>query len=447
MLGFLALIALGTATAPLVFDVDGTVHRVFHAVEWVVVAVFAVDYLRRLVEARGRWRWAIHPWQLVELAAIVIPLLTLVPAVDDSLRGTAGLRLLLVGGAVAFGTRAGMAAVVPRSGRRMTGGSASTRVLRVPAEHGEPVESASWNEVVEWGGTPTDRWYHATNAGASQLGSLAASLKLAPNDLRALFDPTAGARSRRTPNATFLVITLPKVAMEGFPEISWTRVVVVLPPSGVLTATETDADLPALLTASPGLAVVGHQPFGPRTFLRLLELARDRYLAFSQRFVDELEGLEEMPLLEGGTDFLAKVFRLRREIAAAGAELYRVGTILRHLAEGHLPMPGATPETLAALHAAEEQSQSLLKHFGDLRDELQSLLDLHLNVKSYQMNTFMRFLAVVSFLGLIPAVTGGLLGMNIAGQPWGVTLGQTTFLVALGMIVSIYLFAIRGWLR
>ncbi len=63
------------------------------------------------------------------------------------------------------------------------------------------------------------------------------------------------------------------------------------------------------------------------------------------------------------------------------------------------------------------------------------------------MNTFLKVLAVVSFLGLIPSVVGGLLGMNVAGNPWPVTLGQVAFGVAMGMATALYVFAVKGWLK
>lgn len=56
-------------------------------------------------------------------------------------------------------------------------------------------------------------------------------------------------------------------------------------------------------------------------------------------------------------------------------------------------------------------------------------------------------LAIVSFLGLIPSVAGGLLGMNVAGNPWSVTLGQVAFGVAMGRAVALYVFAVKGWLK
>ncbi len=63
------------------------------------------------------------------------------------------------------------------------------------------------------------------------------------------------------------------------------------------------------------------------------------------------------------------------------------------------------------------------------------------------MPKFMKLLAVVGFLGLIPSVAGGLLGMNVQGNPWPVTIGQVAFGIAMGMAISLYVFAIKGWLR
>jgi Mg2+ and Co2+ transporter CorA len=75
------------------------------------------------------------------------------------------------------------------------------------------------------------------------------------------------------------------------------------------------------------------------------------------------------------------------------------------------------------------------------------LIELHINFKSFEMNAFLKLLAIVSFLGLIPSVAGGLLGMNVAGNPWPVTLGQVAFGVAMGMATALYVFAVRGWLK
>jgi Mg2+ and Co2+ transporter CorA len=54
---------------------------------------------------------------------------------------------------------------------------------------------------------------------------------------------------------------------------------------------------------------------------------------------------------------------------------------------------------------------------------------------------------VVSVLGLIPALVGGLFGMNLADSPWPFTLPQVTFAVCAGMVTCLYFFVVKGWLR
>ena len=81
------------------------------------------------------------------------------------------------------------------------------------------------------------------------------------------------------------------------------------------------------------------------------------------------------------------------------------------------------------------------------QEALLTLLDTHLNMASYDVNRFMRLLAVVSSLAIIPTIVGGLLGMNILGNPWPVTLAQVAFGTFVLMLGVLYAFMAKGWLR
>jgi Mg2+ and Co2+ transporter CorA len=63
------------------------------------------------------------------------------------------------------------------------------------------------------------------------------------------------------------------------------------------------------------------------------------------------------------------------------------------------------------------------------------------------MNRVMRILAVVSVLGLFPAVIGGLFGMNLIDNPWHFTLPQVAFAICFLMVSCLYFFFVKGWLR
>ena len=142
-----------------------------------------------------------------------------------------------------------------------------------------------------------------------------------------------------------------------------------------------------------------------------------------------------------------KAFLLQREMSAARAEVWRLKEIVSKLAEGKVQMQGADAKNEPFLDSLLSSVDALHKNFGELKESLTSLIELHMNVTSFEMNKFMKLLAIVGFLGLIPSVAGGLLGMNVEGNPWSVTLGQVAFGIAMGMAIALYVFAIKGWLR
>lgn len=72
---------------------------------------------------------------------------------------------------------------------------------------------------------------------------------------------------------------------------------------------------------------------------------------------------------------------------------------------------------------------------------------LHINVAAHGTNRFMRLVAIMSSLALIPTIIGGLLGMNLGDAPWALTLGQVAFGTLVLMLGVLYTFMAKGWLR
>ncbi len=94
-----------------------------------------------------------------------------------------------------------------------------------------------------------------------------------------------------------------------------------------------------------------------------------------------------------------------------------------------------------------EEADYLYETVDNAREAVLSLIDLHINVAAHETNRFMRLVAIMSTLGLIPAITGGLLGMNLADSPWSVTLGQVAFATLVLILGVLYAFLAKGWLR
>jgi Mg2+ and Co2+ transporter CorA len=157
--------------------------------------------------------------------------------------------------------------------------------------------------------------------------------------------------------------------------------------------------------------------------------------------------LEELPPETSPRRFFERTFRLKRLLSTAKGDLWRLRGLTEMLADGRRSLPGLTAEMRETLRELAGEADYLHETVEDLREAVLSIIDLHIDVAAHEMNRFMRVLAIVSVLALIPAVAGGLLGMNLADSPWGVTLGEVAFVTFVLMTAVLYAFMAKGWLR
>ncbi len=94
-----------------------------------------------------------------------------------------------------------------------------------------------------------------------------------------------------------------------------------------------------------------------------------------------------------------------------------------------------------------DEASYLHETASNARDNLQSLVDLYINTTSYQMNKVMRLIAVITSLGILPAIILGALGTNIAGNPWDIQLWQVFLGLGISMLALGWIFYRLGWMK
>jgi Mg2+ and Co2+ transporter CorA len=183
---------------------------------------------------------------------------------------------------------------------------------------------------------------------------------------------------------------------------------------------------------------------GAEAFFRMvLEHTEEAVAALENR----LRVMEGLPVAGVGEDLFRQAFRLRRDLFQISADLWHLKAGIDQIEAGRLALPGRSAQSAEVFSVLSEQADYLYETADNLREGLGSLIELHLNTVSYEMNRFMRLLAMVSVLGLVPATVGGLLGMNILGTPWPFTLGQVAYFVGLVVLAILYVFFTRGNLQ
>jgi Mg2+ and Co2+ transporter CorA len=124
---------------------------------------------------------------------------------------------------------------------------------------------------------------------------------------------------------------------------------------------------------------------------------------------------------------LTRTFSIRVDILKAKANLKHLKSLIRDLSISKIIITSSSRSDRELFRYLADDTNDIYDNIDDLRESLQGLVDLRLNVLSFQMNRVMRLLALLTVLALIPAKIGGLLGMNITDVPGPVTLAQVAF--------------------
>src|SRR3954469_5792320 len=432
-MGFLALAALTGGIAPMLFAMPGWLAQSIAAGEWLIIGLFALEYLVHLAMAEEKWAYVRNPWRIVDALIVLAPLVSLLPWGPDFLRSSPALRVLRLARVLLFGARAKRGLVAGADmGIRAQRPAGPLRVTTL-APKGSPLQS-DWTALCRWVQQPDARWVHAWNLDEAHIKEISPEIELPDVMIDAALRESSYPRLESKERWCAFSVSLP-----GGKETPRTPILLLVCEQHLLSLALHEVDI----QARPAYEDV---PWGTRCALHVIRAVLDRNEQHAAEVERELRELEHLDPNHSPEHFFQDVFRLKRQLTLAKGDLWRLKNLLAMLAEGQREMPGLGADNACLKHLSE-QADYLHETVDKAHEALLTLLDLHLNIASYDVNRFMRLLSVVSSLALIPTIVGGLLGMNVAGNPWPVTLSQVAFCTFILMLGVLYAFLAKGWLR
>jgi Mg2+ and Co2+ transporter CorA len=446
-LGFLAIVAVGLTLFPMLFTVKPAVDAAIDTAQWTIIGWFAFEYVFAFALARAKAAFLRSPWRWIDLATVLIPLASLLPSMSHALLSSPVLRLVRLTRLISLGVRVGSVAV-----RHRASAAADTTVaapvqitLMADAPEFEP-KPAGWDELVRWLRAPGEEWYHVSNPSRKQLNDMNAVAGLPPVFLENHLLGTSYPHVASARNFFAMFLWLPE--LNALNQVERHGVLFVASAQSLLSLARRPTQAIERITGpAPGAEEEAQKtPFA----LRMLGLVLERVIHQNEKligvFEEGLRGLEEVPIRDSSPAFFERTFRVKKELSAAQSDLWRLKGVLADLGTGR-GLPGNSESAVEVFRRLAAKAEYLYDTVVNVRDEVLSVIELHLNIVSFDMNRVMRVLAVVSVLGLIPAVIGGLFGMNLIDNPWPFTLPQVAFSISFGMILCLYFFFIKGWLR
>ena len=434
VMGFLALAALSAGIAPMLFPMPAWLAQSIAVGEWLIIGLFALEYLVHLALADDKRAYMRNPWRIVDALIVVAPLLSLLPWAPNFLRSSPALRVLRLARVLLFGVRAKHGLVAGADmGIGQKGPGGPLRVGSLSPNDSDPVQR-DWSALCQWVRKPDERWMHAANLDEARIKEIAPDVELPDVMIDAALRESSYPRLEAKARWCAFAVSLP-----GGKKAPRTPVLLLVCEQHLLSLALHEVDI----QSRPAYEDV---PWGTRCALHVMRTVLDRNEQHAAEVERELRALEHLDPNQSPEHFFQDVFRLKRQLSLAKGDLWRLKNLLGMLAEGRREMPGLGGDN-ACLKQLSEQADYLHETVDKAHEQLLTLLDLHLNIASYDVNRFMRLLAVVSSLAIIPTIIGGLLGMNILGNPWPVTLSQVAFGTFILMLGVLYAFLAKGWLR
>jgi len=445
VLGFLALLSLFLMVAPSLFQLSPAGESWLFTIEYIIVILFLIEYLVACLCATNKAQFIFNRWRILDALIIITALVALIPVVPDILRNSPVLRLFRLGRLALLGTRSGLAL---SSGNQSVNDQTTlvTSELAVLAlrPSGAGFNNITWEEALTRIGTDNPDWLFISGITEEFLTPISAALGVPEKAMRGLFQSNVP-RFDRLERFSTLFVRYP-LAIQADGKLRRTPVLLVGTSNNIVVLSKEKTDLETRVEKRlENLA--GKTPKMIKVMVALIGEIIQAYNDVHESLESSLLRIEAELTTLKDEQFLAQTFELRADILRIRRSIKHLKSVLRDLSNGNLTIAGSEVGDRELFSLLTDDTEDLYEAIEDLRESLQALVDLRLNVSSFQMNRVMRLLALLTALALIPATAGGLLGMNLLDTPWSATLAQVSFGVAAGMALSLYVFAIKGWLR
>jgi Mg2+ and Co2+ transporter CorA len=449
----LALIMVPVVVLQLLDGFPEAVYIFLSFIDYAILGIFIIEYVLKTIAARNILKHIINPWHLLDLLIIVIPVINLLTSTFMRL-GTSSLllRLFRIFRLLAIGGRA-----IDRKVQISSSSPELVEKTRLPLQIQvidgtleNRFENVSPEGCQEYLHSPSQTWIQIAPVSETDLDLISNALGVPKIILESeliedsyprvdhfehfstIFARIADMKKCQSGPARF------SVSRTGLLTICWNR--------NVITLSKSETDLfNQILEKSKKV----HNPEEP-VVITILYTIMKHILEKDKQIVTALEGelmtLENIPLKNRPASFLETTFYLRKEVNQLVPSLLHLKEIISMIAAKRIPLEGFNTRHANLFDILMDEAAYLHETASNVRNDLQSLIDLYINTTSYQTNRVMRVIAVITSLGIIPALMG-LLGSNIVGNPWDIQLWQVFTLLGILMFAMGWVFYRLGWLK
>ncbi len=452
----LSLILLPVLVLPLLFRLSYPVLDALNIIDYAILVVFILEYALKLAVAEDHRAFILDPWHILDVFIIAAPLVSL------SLR--AGylwgrslrlLRILRIAQAIAVGGRAHRRRLyLLHSEDTAEPSQAELKSQRIPLEGKDKDNSENKWESVSLSSLSRDAegeewWLDIASIRDVDMPEISRISGVPTYSLENKLEKRAYPQAEMLSGKSLIFTRMPEIRPDAVDPrliyIDWNGLLLVDDGKGITTLSRQDV---SNIKKVPEDAVAEGLSLTPSIIVYFLiknSLSTVEELILAAE--EELVALESLPSTTLPHSFLSAIFNTKRGTGIVISWLLHQKEVLSQIVEGRVALNGYGDEDKARFNALLDHCDYIFDAASNANENVSSLIDFYINSTSFQMNRVMKVVAVLTALTVIPTVAGGLLGANLIGNPWEITLAQLVTLVAILMLSTGWTYYKLGWLK
>jgi Mg2+ and Co2+ transporter CorA len=440
----LAILLIPAIGLPIVATFSPIMLLFFDIINYSVIAIFAIEYVLKLYVDDSRSKFIFNPWHILDLLIIVFAVADILPFIQAP-----GGRLspLLRLSRVFF--------VMGRTIRRVSPVKKSTAARRaepqiaIKAFDGSRISAYDHKDIMGAIGDPSNKWIDVQNIPVSRIREVSQALGLPGEQIENKLMRESFPRIDFKNGHTTIFIRDLKMESQDLPSLytvaNRSGILIVCAGDRIMTISKDTNDLFDRVTGGK-LAFQG-DPVPVRALCGIFELKTRDYEEMTHFFEDRVLWFEEEPVKDMKPEFLDECFYMKKDSNRFHNTLKHYKQVLEVL-KGHRPtLNGMGDRHLEAFGDYYYETEYLHEIVETIKDNLMSIIELHLNTVSFDVNRVIRLLSIITVLGIIPTIAFGLLGSNLDVAPFQATALEVIVIVLTLMFLALYIFYKAGWVK
>ena len=460
MIGLVAVLALAVIFPLFDHNLSEGMKAILNYVNYIVIAAFIAEYVLKLyVEDKSRISFITDPLHVLDLFIIVIALLDFspltlgLPIISNNGELSPMLRLLRVPlrGLLVLAL-AGKGKTIEDS-KKKPDKPAPEKQLKISTFDGEGNTQEYSKGDLSFGKEGKPIWIDFQDITERDLVYIEETTGISGDEIRKKLIEGSFPRIDHIGEIPSILLWDSRIKDQHYltSEITSPRMLVVLKDAKIITLTTDKSELFSRTDHPKDKLNKGD--FIVEVLYSLLQLKINDYGKIVHEIESKINEFERIPIDKTSPEFLHKTFLFKKEIQQVSDNLWHFHQVLDQIINKedllHLGIDDTHRRNFNSLHS---ESKYICRTARNVRESLSSLIELHINTVSYDLNRVMKVIAVITCLAIIPSVIGGLLGVNLVTES-GNSIGfqlyipEVVFLVCSLMLLGLYAFYKMGWLR